>query len=64
MVIRDDAWAHVPAAEWDATKARIAELEAAMNRIRRIMPEGLTKSAADAFYECQQIADGAMNPKR
>ena len=34
MVIRDDAWAHVPAAEWDAAKARIADLEAENHDLR------------------------------
>lgn len=45
-------------------RERIAELEAALDRIRRIHPEGMHKSAADAFFECAQIADAAMAKRK
>lgn len=45
----------------DPLRRRIAALEAALRDICRLHPEGLHKSAADAFIECQAIADRALN---
>mgnify|MGYP001598343077 CR=1 FL=1 len=40
-------------------RAAIAELEAALDRIRRVHPD-MTKPASAAFFECVAIADRAL----
>lgn len=63
IVDRDGGWSFATQHEVEMLK-RIAELEAALLRIASVRPEGLHKSAADAFFECQSIADAALNPRQ
>ena len=56
LVVRDEAWAHVPAAAWDAMQARMAELEAAV-----LAAKVMLEPTNDATESVWQLLDDAYH---